>query len=163
MTEKTDVKSNNTLDYNYTMPVIRKWLMMTTCICRNIARNRAQGVKNSANSKPFSKERLQLSKKVITEKNCYRFYWCKMHYGSRNNLSPGDEIATEGQLMTPSTPEYLRSRLTELRCFINFVYCQSIKTHFYSAICRERIRGARWRKLGRVFTIAISSVKKFGF
>jgi len=24
---------------------------------------------------------------------------------------------------------------------------QSIKTHFYSAICRERIRGAWWRKL----------------
>ena len=34
---------------------------------------------------------------------------------------------------------------------------QSIKTHFYSAICRERIRGAWWRKLGRVFTIAISN------
>ena len=30
-------------------------------------------------------------------------------------------------------------------------------------LCRERIRGAWWRKLGRVFTIAISSVKKFGF
>jgi len=40
---------------------------------------------------------------------------------------------------------------------------QSIKTHLYSAICRKRIRGACWARLGRVFTFAVCSVKQFSF